>query len=366
MRLHHVAVGGVMGFTCLTPLRGIADMGLPLVIAFLCSWFAMAVGCAVDLRILRKIRLHMAVVEVSQLALLGLVLLLMIYIAQRDIEVENMALWAIGGICAASWPQQRWSGKKKRLSELTPHWMPSVAILGGILFVGFGSMHIKEAPPIFIYQPFSSSLVVDGFIERVLGSLLLGGLIGLLADLATRGAPARYFPYIIAGGMMLGAGIGSSVAFESLWVGAAAGFWLINATLRRVAVLELVEGGTDALKASVSAVVGWVLGVQCVHGDINGSLFVWCLILFLLLPAIRLVSWRMAGEQVGASIGPIQWFVLGDFALVAALSLTTFVDPAAAGGLLAALLLSQIVLAASSGWLTASLVRLLENREKRV
>jgi hypothetical protein len=364
MRLHHIAVGGVMGYTCLMPLRAIADMGLPLVVAFLCSWFAMAVGCAVDLRVLRKIRLQMAMVEMSQLLLLGLVLLLMISLVQSDIGVGKMALGAIGGICAASWPQQKWSEKKKRLSALTPHWMPSVAIWGGILLVGIGSMHTKTASPIFIYQPFSNSLVVDGFIERILGSVLLGGLIGLLADLATRGARTQYFPYIIAGGIMMGAGIGSSVAFESLWVGGIAGFWLINATLRRVAVLELVEGGTNALRAGVSIVVGWILGVQCVHGEVNGSLFVWSFVLFMLLPVIRLISWRMTGEQIGAHLGPIQWFVLGDFALVTALSLTTFVDPAAAAGLLVAFLLAQATFTASSSWLSASLVRLLENIEK--
>lgn len=366
MRLHYIAIGGVMGYTCLMPLRAIADMSLPLVVAFLCSWFAMAVGCAVDLRVLRKIRLHMAMVEISQLLLLGLVLLLMVSLVQSDMGVGKMALWAIGGICAASWPQQKWSEKKKRLSALTLHWMPSVAIFGGILFVGIGSMHTKMASPIFIYQPFSNSLVVDGFTERVLGSILLGGLIGLLADLTTRGARTQYFPYIIAGGIMLGAGIGSSVAFESLWVGGIAGFWLINATLRRVAVLELVEGGTDALKAVVSIVVGWILGGQCVHGEVNGSLFIWSFVLFMLLPAIRLVSWRMAGEQIGTHLGPIQWFVLGDFALVAALSLTTFVDSAAAGGVLAAFLLAQAIFTASSSWLSTSLVRLLENREKRI
>jgi len=366
MRLHHVAVGMAMGYTCLSPLRNIADMGLPLVVAFLCAWFAMAVGCTIDLRMLRKVGLQMAIIELAQLALLGAVLLLMIYVPENNMHISGVALWAVGGVCAASWPEQRWSEKKKRLSALTPHWMPSVAILVGILLLGVGSMQIHTGSPIFIYQPFSNSLLINGFTERILGSIVLGALVGLLADLATRGAPSRYFPYVVAGSLMLGAGIGSSVAFEPLWVGAIAGFWLINATLRRVAVLALVEGGTDTLKAGVYIVVGWILGVQWMQGDINAPLLLWSFLLLLLLPAIRLVGWRIAGEQIGANIGQVQWFVLGDFALVTALSLTTFVDPASGAALLAALLLSKVVFAASAGWLTGLAVRLLESREKRI
>jgi hypothetical protein len=364
MRLHHVAVGMAMGYTCLSPLRSVADMGIPLVVAFLCSWFAMAVGGAVDLRMLRKVGLNVAIVELTQLALLVLLLLLLIYAPENEMKVSTMVLWAIGGVSAASWPQQRWS-EKKRLSSLTPHWMPSVAILGGILLLGIGSMQTRIGPPIFIYQPFSNSLLVDGFGERILGSIALGALVGLLVDLATRGARTNYFPYMVAGGLMLGTGIGSSVAFDPLWVGAFAGFWLINTTLRRVEVLALVEGGTGGLKAAVYIVTGWMLGVQCMQWEINAPLFFWTLLLLLLLPAIRLMGWRIAGESIGGNEGYIQWFALGDFALVAALSLTTFVDPASGAALLSALLLGKVVFAAGGRWLTGVLVGLLENREKR-
>ena len=163
---------------------------------------------------------------------------------------------------------------------------------------------------------------------------------------------------------MLGTGIGSSVAFDPLWVGAFAGFWLINTTLRRVEVLALVEGGAGGLKAAVYIVTGWMLGVQCMQWEINAPLFFWTLLLLLLLPAIRLMGWRIAGESIGGNEGYIQWFALGDFALVAALSLTTFVDPASGAALLSALLLGKVVFAASGRWLTGVLVGLLENREK--
>jgi hypothetical protein len=129
-------------------------------------------------------------------------------------------------------------------------------------------------------------------------------------------------------------------------------------------VLALVEGGAGGLKAAVYIVTGWMLGVQCMQWEINAPLFFWTLLLLLLLPAIRLMGWRIAGESIGGNEGYIQWFALGDFALVAALSLTTFVDPASGAALLSALLLGKVVFAASGRWLTGVLVGLLENREK--
>ncbi len=349
LRLHHMLVGLVMGYTCLPPLRNYADRSIPLLIVFLSCWFAMAIGCSIDLRMLRRIAVQTIVVEVVPLFFLLLFLLLMVHTTEVGQRNGEAILWAIGGVAAASWSRQKWSGQKKR-SRARSHWMPSLAATVGLGLLGAASMYSQGGKSIIIYRPFATSIVVDGFMEQALGSLCIGVIIGLLIDLSMKGADERYFPYLLAGGLMLGAGVGASVALEPMWIGGVAGFWIINTTLRRVDVLDLLERGAGGLNVALSSVAGWVLGAKLYQREMEISLFFWSVLLFLSIPAIRLLAWRVVGMQWGRSVqkgmGTGQWLKIDDLGLVAALALSVHLPGASAAAVLAALICCQLVFVA--------------------
>ena len=122
--------------------------------------------------------------------------------------------------------------------------VPSIAVSAGILVLGFSGLQLRQEVAVVFFLPFSTPLLLEGMIGRVICSFFLGAVVGLLVDMATREAKQAYFGYLLAGGILIGVGIGMNVAVEPLWVGVIAGVWIINTTLNRVAVLQLSEGGS--------------------------------------------------------------------------------------------------------------------------
>ena len=351
-RLHHVVVGWVMGFASM-PLLGIwLERGVLLAALFLVGWYAMTFGALFDWRIMRLMNRQMLRSEGGQLAALLIVMSLSWYAFESAITINGWLFIGLGSIMAMSLPQAQLERKPIRMRKSAQR-VPSIAVGTGILALGISGLQLRQEVAVVFFLPFSTPLLLEGMIGRVVCSFLLGAVVGLLVDMATREAKRAYFGYLLAGGILIGVGIGMNVAVEPLWVGVIAGVWIINTTLNRVAVLQLAEGGSGSMRISLFGIVGVLAGTQ-----ISGSHFMWelfgmSLALFLCLPAIRHIGQQIAG-QAGRQV--IYWrslFNQGELGLVATLALSLSAGSRTATSVGAAWLLCDLVYTLSGNRLAA-------------
>ena len=351
-RLHHVVVGWVMGFASM-PLLGIwLEQGVLLAALFLVGWYAMTFGALIDWRIMRLINRQMLRSEGGQLAALLIVMSLYWYAFESAAMINGWLFIGLGGIMAMSLPQAQLERRPMRMRKSAQR-VPSIAIGTGILVLGISGLQLRQEVAVVFFLPFSNPLLLEGMIGRMIGSLFLGAVVGLLIDMVTRGAKRVYFVYLLAGGILIGVGIGMNVAVEPLWVGVIAGIWIINTTLNRVAVLQLAEGGSLILRISLFGVVGVLAGTQIAGSHFMWELFGTSLALFLCLPAIRHIGQQVAG-QAGRQI--IYWrslFSQGELGLVATLALGLSAGPSTATSVGAAWLLCDLLYVLSGNSLAA-------------
>jgi hypothetical protein len=132
---------------------------------------------------------------------------------------------------------------------------------------------------------------VQGLAARTLWSLALGGLVGLVVDLAIRQVRRGYFLYLIIGGLLLGSGMAAAVGLEPLWVGLVAGAWVLNATLYRVALMHMVQRVHTLMKMGLAFTAGGLVGSGLLRQGPDASAFWWMLlVMVVLLPAARAAS----------------------------------------------------------------------------
>jgi len=363
-RLHHVVVGWVMGFVSM-PLWGIwLERGALLAALFLVGWYAMTFGALVDWRIMRLMNRQMLRCEGGQLFALLIVMSLSWYVFESAAKINGWLFIGIGGVMAMSLPQAQLERRPMRMRKSAQR-VPSIAVGAGILMLGISGLQMRQEVGVVFFLPFANPLLLEGMVGRVISSLFLGAVVGLLIDMVTREAKRVYFGYLLAGGILIGVGIGMNVAVEPLWVGVIAGVWIINTTLNRVAVLQLAEGNSLILRISLLGIVGVFAGTH-----IAGSHFVWELFgmslgLFFCLPAIRYIGQQMAG-QAGRQI--IYWrslFNQGELGLVATLALGLSAGSSVATSVGAAWLLCELLYALSGNGL-ATLVRAFSGRVARL
>lgn len=353
-RLHHVIVGWVMGFASM-PLLGVwLERGVLLAALFMVGWYAMTFGALFDWRVLRLMNRQMLKSDGVQLAALLIVMSFFWYVIDSASGLNGWLFIGIGGVMAMSLPQARLERRPMRMRKSAQS-IPSIAVGTGVVALGLSGLQLREEVAVVFFLPFSNPLLLEGMIGRVIGSLFLGAVVGLLVDMATRGAKRAYFGYLLAGGILIGVGVGMNVAVEPLWVGVIAGVWIINTTLNRVAVLQLAEEGSAIVRISLFGIVGVLAGTQIAGSYFMWELFAMSLALFLCLPAIRYVGQRMAG-QAGRNI--IYWrslFNQSDLGLVATLALSLSAGPSAATSAGAAWLLCELLYVLSGNGLAALL-----------
>ena len=264
------------------------------------------VGCSVELRLLRNISRPLLLLEIGYLVLLGLGLWALSYGFSQG-NVEGAALWAVCGLCAACWMRQsrRGSTTKKRGTG----WLPSASALAGLFLAGVGLMQLRPGGfEMRLPLGFPSVVVVEGTWAECGSCLVLGALVGLIVDLATRGLSRGYLYYMIAVGLLLGSGMASALGLEPLWVGAVAGIWLVNATMRRLDILRALEQGQDMVRTVLPGVAGWALGAALVEGGFELVFGAWVfLALVAVVPgdALRGVVWD--GEAARPLCAPAHW-----------------------------------------------------------
>ena len=340
-------------------MRPVLGEAADLATSFLVGIFGLVVGCSVELRLLKNTSRLLLLLEIGYLVLLGLGLWVLSYGFSQE-GVEGAALWGICGLCVACWMRQdrRGSTKKKPSSG----WLPSASALAGLFIAGVGFMQLRPGGfEVFLPLAFPS-IVVEGVWSKYGACIVLGALIGLIVDLATRGLGKGYLYYVIAAGLLLGSGMAGALGLEPLWVGAVAGIWLVNATMRRLDILRALEQGQDMVRTMLPGVAGWTLGAMLIEGGLEFAFGAWVfLALVAVVPGVRLAMWHGMRQMFSRSVDqrtgiePRQLLELDDLGLVIALSLAAFLPAGQGAALLVAVLLGQRLMHVVAVWTAGKL-----------
>ena len=354
-RVQYALAGLVFGLLVPLDMRPSLSAAANLATSFLVGIFGLVVGCSIELRLLRNTSRPLLLMEIGYLVLLVLGLWALSYGFSQG-GVDRAALWGVCGLGAACWMRQsrRGSTKKKKGTG----WLPSASALAGLLLAGVGLMQLRPGGfEMRLPLGFPSVVVVEGTWVECGSCLVLGALVGLIVDLATRGVSRGYLYYIVAVGLLLGSGMAGALGLEPLWVGAVAGIWLVNATMRRLDILCALEQGQDMVRTVLLGVAGWALGAALVEGGFELAFGTWVLLaLVAVVPGARLGVWQGMGKLVDRSVhqhtgvGPRQLLELDDLGLVIALSLAAVLPAGQGAALLAAALLGQWLMQAVAMW----------------
>ena len=353
-RVQYALAGLVFGLLAPLDMRPILGAAADLATSFLVGIFGMVVGCSVELRLIRHFSRPLLLLEIGYLVLLGLGLWALSYGFSQE-GVDGAALWGVCGLGAACWMRQsRGEGTKKKRGT---GWLPSASALAGILLAGVGLMQLHPGGFVVSLPLGFPPVVVEGMWAECGSCLVLGALVGLIVDLATRGVSRGYLYYVIAAGLLLGSGMAGALGLEPLWVGAVAGVWLVNATMRRLDILHALEQGQDMVRTVLPGVVGWALGAALVAGGFEFSFGAWVLlVLIAVVPGMRLGAWHGMGKLLDRSVhqrtgvGLKQLLELDDLGLVIALSLAVVLPAGQGAALLAAALLGRWLMHAVAVW----------------
>ena len=359
-RVHYALAGLVFGLLAPLDMRPSLSAAADLAAAFLMGIFGLVVGCSIELRLLRHVSRPLLLLEIGYLVLLGLGLWALSYGFPWG-DVEGTALWGVCGLCAACWMRQsrRGSTKKKRRTG----WLPSVSAFAGLLLAGVGLMQLRPGGfEMRLPLGFPSVVVIEGTWAEWGVCLVLGALVGLIMDLATRGIGRGYLYYMIAVGLLLGSGMAGVLGLEPLWVGAMAGIWLVNATIRRLDILCALEQGQNMVRTALLGVAGWALGEALIEGGFEFVFGAWVfLALVAVVPGVRLGVWYGMRKLIDRSVhqstglGPRQLLELDDLGLVVALSLAAVLPAGQGAPLLAAALLGQRLMHRVAVWTAGKL-----------
>ena len=353
-RVQYALAGVVFGLLAPLNMRPILGTAADLATSFLMGIFGLVVGCSVELRLLKNTSRLLLLLEIGYLVLLGLGLWVLNYGFSPE-GVEGAALWGVCGLCAACWMRQgrRGSAKKKPSSG----WLLSASALAGLFLAGVGIMQLRPGG-FEVRLPLAfPSIVVEGTWAKYGACLVLGALIGLIVDIATRGLGKGYLYYVIAAGLLLGSGMAGALGLEPLWVGAVAGIWLVNATMRRLDILRALEQGQDMVRTVLPGIAGWALGAVLIKGGLEFAFGAWAfLALVAVVPGVRLAMWHGMRQLFNRSVDqrtgvePRQLLELDDLGLVIALSLATVLPAGQGTALLVAVLLGQRLMHVVAVW----------------
>ena len=355
-RLHYGLAGLLFGWAMPEGLRQDMGMVLPLVGAFLGLWYGMVAGIDLDRRVLQRRPGLPLLFESGQISLFVAFVLLTGYAWVRlplpfDLAVSVPLVAILCGICLMERPFYERLGSGSKGGQQSRNWTTTLGSFSGILLVALGAAQVY--PGFYTIKWAGPDFEVGVGFSRVVLGFALGALIGLLADLSLREEwGTNGIAQILVAASMIGGGVAASLGLEPLWVGWVAGAWLINATLRRLDVLDAVERGHAFARTGLQAVAGAALGVALHRYDINLWVMVWVL---LLATGVRVANrWgglrlkrRMLGRRAVRDVRREleRRVLLEDGALAAGLGFALY-DPGPVGdSVLAALFGAQWVLA---------------------
>ena len=361
--------GVVVGVSLPPGLRSSLEDLILLAIAFFAGWVGLSAGCGMDLRVLRRHPWPALAAELGQAAGVLVLMWVAVYLAVRSALVPEAffsapivfmacALVVAGPSRVIGVLSRSSSGNKRGF------WSPSLAALLAILFAALGRG--QQPPEVFTLGAWGGAALPDtasfeGWGMQLLAGVLLGALIGLLCDLVTkRDFATTGLLYLIAGVVLVGSGVGAAMGLEPLLVGGVAGVWLINATLRRLDILHVLERANSLTKFALPFAVGWLLGNGLpAHGlDVQMLVFVLAVVLGF-RPLVRVASAGLTAslattQRRGGSRyqhDAKELVEQEDLALVVGVALYGFLPTESGLAALAAVLCGQLTLGIAGAWL---------------
>jgi hypothetical protein len=332
---------------------------------FLGGWVGLQIGCGLDLRAVRRAVVVPFLFEGATALATIATLFAMAYAAYRLIPgvpgPMPAALLVLAGACTAGPGLPQGGPALTRGAGRGGFWNPTLAAALAVLMAAVGSA-LAPGPTlqagIFGWDG-TIPVEIDSVLGRLLWVLIVGAVAGLVIDLATKDDFAPGGLYLqVAAVVLITAGVAGAIGLETLLVAAVAGFWLINATLRRLDILHVLQRGAGLPRLLVPLFGGVFVGVGVRSDGIDALSFGVILVLVLFMrPVARIVGRRMvlAGplaerrrRQESLPSGLIEIDELG---ILLAAVLTRLLEPAAGVGAMAALLLAQWLLGlASRAW----------------
>ncbi len=354
-RLHYGLAGVISGYTFLPQLAPAFAALLSVLLVFCGGWVGLAAGCSFDLRREYQHRVLGLLLEGGQALLAMAAVLFAAFLvnhlpAAGTIYLSGAALEVVCGICMVGISA---AGAEQQANR------PPLAALCGALLAALGISQLHGQPFPLVYSTWiPRALVVDGQVGKLLFGTLLGCIAGVLADLATRDEHALAVRcYLLAGTVLLCGGMAAGLGLEPLWVGLIAGAWLINATLRRLAILETMARSYSFAQSGLLFSCGWFLGEATLGGGTNLGVFAWAALLVLALRLAARLSSRLEVRYVpaerphrGQRPVPAGALDLDDVGLALAVSLMRILPSEAGIALLGAVAAGQLCLRLVGWW----------------
>lgn len=315
-------------------------------VLFLAGWVGLEIGCGLDLRVVRRATFLPFLTEAASALTVTLIVFAVAYTVSNLVPggagTLPTVLLFLSGICVAGPALPGSAIALSRGAGRGGFWNPSAAAALAVLLAATGSAMVPGL---------ESGIYLESPYGRLLWALAAGCVAGLVADLGTRDdfAHGGLYPQLAAV-VLVAVGIAGAVGIDALLVASVCGFWLVNATLRRLDILHVLERGATIPRRLAPFLAGWLVGdgFRAIGVDSGVLLFV-LLLLLLLRPAVRVFGRRMlqssayssGRRQERQSAAVIE---IDEIGILLAAMLSRFVEPATGVGVVAAVLLAKWLL----------------------
>ncbi|MEE2658211.1 MAG: hypothetical protein VX733_06875 [Candidatus Latescibacterota bacterium] len=353
--------GLVLAATAPSWISGPGTTVVKVTVVVLAGWLGFAAGCGLDMRVTR--RAHRLVFAYEALLAAGCAAFVVVVafalqpIVPVGLGLEWASLLLVAAACVAASPLPL-DAERARSGGRHGHWRPSsLPVLGALLAaVAGGTTPMAEFTLAGEWFNEPVSIEVEGLLDRLLWGVAAGAVTGLLADLILRDDfEVRAAQIQVASVILMLAGFGAALSLEPSLIGSVAGFWLVNATLRRIDVIQVVRRGT-ALSGVAPFLAAWMLGESLTRGEgVHVPFLIFVLAALLTLrPTVQVGREQLLSRILRARrrvvqepIAPIT-LELHDFAIVLAAGVALATPVAVANASLAAVLVAQFVLGAAA------------------
>ena len=338
-------------------------------LAFFAGWMGVATGCGLDLRAMKGGHVTGFLFEAAAASATVLALFSLSFLGEVIAGVQDLgapALFVLAAVCIAG-PAMPASGVgRSRVGRARgmgsgfriPSTLAVMAVLLAAVGMGLGSSEPVHLALFGLGDSQPQPMQLEGLLERLLWGLGAGCLAGFLADMATRVdfAPGGLYPPLAAV-VLLAVGLSGGIGLEGLLVGAVAGFWLINATLRRLDILRVLDRGARFPRVTVPFLAAWYVGSGLRQGLMDTVVFAVVVVSVVALrPVVRVATVRVLEGAVGRrrrhrpQRSAAEGISIDELGLVIAVLLLKPLHPAAGVGGLAGVLAAALVLGGIRNW----------------
>ena len=294
-------VGLLLGGSGAPWLSGLGDAAA-LASLFFAGWVGFYCGCCLDLRLLRPGGGSSLLPGLYQFLFALVLVPLSVYAVSKlpgvngDLATPASTL-ILAAVCIAGPSLTRERRSSFRAAHRREFQSPSLSPIAAIATLGMASALLPASvfELIVPLSQLSQGFAIKG-VATILWGVVLGCAIGLFCDLTSREYhPDGHLFFILATFTFVGAGLSEALGLQPLWVGAFAGIWLINCTLRRLDILRVAERGRSFVRFGLPLALGWLLGDRLQAAGIDWEAFAVTLAVVLLLrPAVEFISTNVA------------------------------------------------------------------------